>query len=530
VAWGSGNWGQYRMSSIPAVQWFARADRTLGSQPEAMEVAVEVSGARAAGPSGARELFSEPTTTTLVFEDGAVVRLSAPVVVGQLVFLRHQQTQKEIVTRVLRQRSFGTATAYVELEFSEAAPGFWGAAEHSTNAFDRAPVAAGIESKAPNDDTYVLDLPDEVATATSQSTHPQDAAASSPIHSQVAAHSGSLALALVSAHVPPVAPDAEEVARLREELAGLRMQMSSMAQSADASRSADTGSSSDGETHGATSIATKMLKSRLPKGDPSTEGAGEEEFSEGGAGVLPAGAEVLPPGSVKVRAGLIAALLILGLVAASAYFEGFLADWYAKRSVIAAGVGTTGPARTVAKSAPRTASTATTTNGTSPVAATSGHSTTDRSVSANGSEESRGAVESAASTSVEQPRPTDATRDTAGGDDGSHLEKVLSNSNNHPVTVTAVAEESYEPPSLIKAVNAVPPPDAIRGFVTGDVKFEALIDTAGKVSSATVISGPAALRAAAQEALRHYEFKPASKNGQSVAARVPVTVKFWYEP
>ena len=308
------------------------------------------------------------------------------------------------------------------------------------------------------------------------------------------------------------------------------MQMSSMAQSADASRSADTGSSSDGEALGATSIATKMLKSRLPKGDSSSDGAGDEEFSEGSAGVLPIGAEVLPPGSVKVRAGLIAALLILGLVAASAYFEGFLADWYAKRSVIAASMGTTGPARAAAKSASRAAATATTANSTSPVAATSGHSTADRAVSANGSEDNRDAVDSAAKNSAEQSRPTDATRDTASGGDGSHLEKVLSNSNNHPVTVTAVAEESYEPPSLIKSVNAVPPPDAIRGFVTGDVKFEALIDTAGKVSSATVISGPAALRAAAQEALRHYEFKPATKNGQSVAARVPVTVKFWYEP
>ncbi len=83
---------------------------------------------------------------------------------------------------------------------------------------------------------------------------------------------------------------------------------------------------------------------------------------------------------------------------------------------------------------------------------------------------------------------------------------------------------------LVKAVNAVPPPDAIRGFVTGDVKFDALIDTKGNVSSAKVISGPEALRAAALDALRHYQYKPATKNGQSVAARVAVTVKFWYEP
>lgn len=92
------------------------------------------------------------------------------------------------------------------------------------------------------------------------------------------------------------------------------------------------------------------------------------------------------------------------------------------------------------------------------------------------------------------------------------------------------AEELYEAPSLVKAVNAVPPPDAVRGFVTGDVKFDALIDTKGKVASANVISGPTALRAAALDALKGYQYKPATKNGQAVSAHVTVAVKFWYEP
>jgi len=76
----------------------------------------------------------------------------------------------------------------------------------------------------------------------------------------------------------------------------------------------------------------------------------------------------------------------------------------------------------------------------------------------------------------------------------------------------------------------VPPADATRGFVTGDVKFEAVINASGKVESAKVLSGPEPLREAALEALKRYEYKPATKNGQSVSARLPVTVKFWYEP
>jgi outer membrane biosynthesis protein TonB len=514
------------MSSIPAVQWFARADRTLGSQPEALEVAVEVSGARAAGPTGVRELFSEATTTTLVFEDGAVVRLSAPVLVGQLVFLRHQQTQKEIVTRVLRQRSFGTATAYVELEFSEAAPGFWGQEGSSASAVIRDSVVENVLSEQTVESTPGADLSLAAVLAPPSEG---DSPASPPANSQVSPRVDSHVTAHGSAHVPPAAPDAEEVAKLRAELAGLRMQMSSMAQA---------GSAPDGEAIGATSIATKMLASRRPKVDSSSEMPRDEERSEGRDSATPSGVEMLTPGSVKVRVGLIAALLILGLVAASAYCEGFLADWYAKRNVISASLGASVPARVVAKNASRPTTAAITTNGSPSTAVTAVRATaTERAIGAGGSTDSHGAAGAPAqgqsedpNKSAEQTRSADNSYDTGAANDGSHLEAVLSNGNNHPVSMTAVAEESYEPPSLIKAVNAVPPPDAIRGFVTGDVKFEALIDTAGKVSSATVISGPAALRAAALEALRHYEYKPASKNGQSVAARVTVAVKFWYEP
>ena len=79
-------------------------------------------------------------------------------------------------------------------------------------------------------------------------------------------------------------------------------------------------------------------------------------------------------------------------------------------------------------------------------------------------------------------------------------------------------------------MNAVPPPEAVQNFVTGDVKFNALIDASGKVATAEVLSGPEPLRAAALEALKKYQYKAATKNGQAVAGHVVVAVKFWYEP
>src|SRR5262249_5821010 len=100
--------------------------RTTKSHPMPLEVPVVATGARPGDQSEKRELFTEETETVLVLEHGAVIRLSAAVAVGQLVFLTNKQSGKEIVTQVLRKRSFKPTECYVEVDFTEPAPGFWG--------------------------------------------------------------------------------------------------------------------------------------------------------------------------------------------------------------------------------------------------------------------------------------------------------------------------------------------------------------------------------------------------------------------
>src|SRR4029077_4378757 len=92
----------------------------------AHETGVDVTGARPGGDSGKRELFAESTTTVLVFENGGVIRLAAEVEAGQLLFLTHRETKREVVAQVTRKRPFPTGNPYIELEFTEPAPGFWG--------------------------------------------------------------------------------------------------------------------------------------------------------------------------------------------------------------------------------------------------------------------------------------------------------------------------------------------------------------------------------------------------------------------
>lgn len=95
-------------------------------QPVPLEIPVTVNGARTVEGSDKREPFAETSQTVLVFPHGAVIRLATPLAPGQLVFLTNEKTKKEVVCQVLKSKSGGSASGYVELQFTEPSPGFWG--------------------------------------------------------------------------------------------------------------------------------------------------------------------------------------------------------------------------------------------------------------------------------------------------------------------------------------------------------------------------------------------------------------------
>ena len=95
-------------------------------QPAAAEIPVTVNGARSVEGTDRREPFSEKTQTVLVFANGGVIRLSSPVSSGQLLFLTNEKSKKEVVCQVVNSRNYSSVSGYVELEFTESAPGFWG--------------------------------------------------------------------------------------------------------------------------------------------------------------------------------------------------------------------------------------------------------------------------------------------------------------------------------------------------------------------------------------------------------------------
>jgi TonB family protein len=95
---------------------------------------------------------------------------------------------------------------------------------------------------------------------------------------------------------------------------------------------------------------------------------------------------------------------------------------------------------------------------------------------------------------------------------------------------TVASDAPVLPAKLLKAANPVYPPEAMTNYITGDVKAEVAVDASGRVGEVKVLSGPQALREAAVQALKEYEYAPATQGGKAVGSKAVEVVKFWFNP
>lgn len=135
--------------TAPGIPAAPVANAPARPQPVALEVPVTVNGARSVDGSDKREPFSERSQTVLVFGHGAVLRISAQLAPGQLVFLTNEKTKKEVVCVVVKSKTDGNAVGYVELRFTEPAPGFWGMRFPSDTVLPQAAVRPAAPASAP---------------------------------------------------------------------------------------------------------------------------------------------------------------------------------------------------------------------------------------------------------------------------------------------------------------------------------------------------------------------------------------------
>ena len=134
----------------------------------------------------------------------------------------------------------------------------------------------------------------------------------------------------------------------------------------------------------------------------------------------------------------------------------------------------------------------------------------------------------AAARSTSQTAPN-ITRDTPSGVQDASAGAILADAAqpDRPAAPAPVRTSSgAQQPRLLSGPAPVYPFAARAQHLQGDVSVDVFIDEFGKVASMTVISGPALLRPAALDALRHRKYLPAMLDGKATSAHITVVVHF----
>ena len=497
----------------------------------AHEVRVTATGAPSDKNAVDRQLFTEETSSVLVCETGGVIQLAAAVSPGQLLFLANVESKREVVAQVKRKRAYRPTICFVELEFAEAAPRFWGmefsaaSALLPKNALDAKTAEMVIAAEATADEPG--ELP-STPTIEELEDFKRDVAAlrGEPLLAQTPTE---------SAQVPAPASVPPSVAK------------SSMAFLADAVHSAESKAvigSSDATAGVSTDNAIPVEQKPAPAQWPAEDQIQLPQPSLDFSMALPKRKRSLRArGSFTpnfrggvLRLALLTAALVATVVGA-AWFKNWL-PWQSgakksssSRPARAGNANTSLPPGSPETASPmdfsnaRVASDAPITSAGTPsqkaaVPATVSPEEKDadglstQRVGSNGSEARPSVRKTSPSTTLATQRSPDRTTG-----------KAAPNS-----VAPSDAESGLVPPKLLKSVRAVASLEALRDFETGNVVIDAVVGTAGEVNFISVISGPPSLRPAAVESLKEFQYEPATRNGQPVPAHVTITIHFRFEP
>src|SRR6266404_2614105 len=111
---------------------------------------------------------------------------------------------------------------------------------------------------------------------------------------------------------------------------------------------------------------------------------------------------------------------------------------------------------------------------------------------------------------------------------GNSLGTNFSESSKQPAAPAAVVPVGgdVKPAHLISSVPPAYPALAKTQHVSGDVRVDALVDAAGRVTTMKVVSGPSLLHQAAMDALRQWKYQAATLDGKAVPMHLTVTIQF----
>lgn len=439
------------------------------------EVPVRATGISPEKNEAGRQLFNEETTSVLVAETGGVIRLSAAVTPGQLLVLANLETKREVIVQILRKRAYKPTSCYLELEFVEAEPRFWGT-EFSA-------AAALLPKNTQDVETAAL-----VTTAEATADQPW---------------------------ILPTAPDASEVQLFRREVEALRGKPVLRETSPPPGGQLSTEAILESGLHAA-GAAAPVKRAAGPAPWEAAEPAETPQSISDFINSLPEKKRWRLPRAFTPefnRAVLMLVLLLVVLVAGTAWFRNWLlwrsAEAKAKRSAAYSNVKVASDAPVT--SAGRPAKSA-------PVSDANAAAPPDGSAAP--------AKEAASPTPVEPlPSRKKASHTMTAAKASSVLPAAKPVAN---LEATSEKDSAVVPPKLIHSVQAVASLEALRDFERGNVVIDAVVGTSGEVHFISVISGPPSLRAPAVESLKQYRYEPATRSGQPVPAHVTITIHFHF--
>lgn len=117
----------------------------MRSDALSLEVAVRVHGSRvkdAVGAAPHTEPFEEQTSTMIIFPQGGVLRMNTAVNVGQMLVLTNLKSRQDAICRVVKVRPNANLASYIEVEFTQRQPAFWGVHFPSDDVAPARPAAA----------------------------------------------------------------------------------------------------------------------------------------------------------------------------------------------------------------------------------------------------------------------------------------------------------------------------------------------------------------------------------------------------
>jgi len=542
---------------------------TAGLQPQAtagqvhsdavsLEVSLNVHGSKVTTPgNGAApqtEPFEEQTTSMIVFPHGGVLRMSTAVNAGQMLVLTNLKSRQDAICRVVKVRTYSSTACYVEIEFTHRQPGFWGVY------FDA-------------DGPAVADKAIEIPPVTeSNAAAPKIAGAGSPrkVNSETTgvANSAKQESSFISiGSRENVQPSASAMSApvsgltLTETAVKSNLTASAPGTSAASARNTQSRANStkiqERETGTADALGEASQAGDISKAlshKPATEAFGERltAHKEEASGL---------PKSWVAIAACVAVLVIIGggfmffhRSAPSSSLAAPSAPAVAPTAVSAGAPDVSsqpGQAAEPVAASPvsKPVSVGTSTNATREIPVTAAPKPAKEQPSSDVSEQPETAASNAASRKTVpsvfgtlNAHPV-STRKSAAGAVAPNLE-VSSTEPNPLLGIASTPAPAALPPPGFKATSLVPaggqikepklltnvlpqyPALAKQAHTEGDVSIQIVVDKAGNVSDAHVVSGPSVLREAALSAVRRWKYEPSLLDGQPTSVQMLVTVRF----